>query len=472
MGFYNGTAMELLCQQVIRDNPSMAGRLTPDAVTVNGTAVARNNNGRNTQITFVGIPGKGFLGELTLSYDRINLLNFTGNLYFPVQMSAGVTTYADALTDINEQLGLNLTRADLAAPDTVLTGGVITFANEILAIAAGSALYNGSLRISWRRAPVGVYPNTGPGPTELRVGDEQLGYFGVADGGLMFTSQELVNAILEGTGLSATANNTTYEWMKFFYKGKVLFIPKRSMPGTTWDNYYKAGSAYGSDDPNGPLYPGSDGVVVAQSKIIAKRNGDTSYYFHHRLPRGSQTVAIAGNLTGEDYGLVSKLLGGEWGTETGVIIGGGATFYMSQHFSNASQPQYYTPYDFKGTYSNASVSKANAYNYVPVLEYVDPNDVLLPLTDITGKYNMVVKPASVESVPLTTELVPIVPLAPVTTKLTSAPTTVSNEDRLLPIAPLYVSTLHLTPAPVTVTLRKPGTKTALNDTNGVLGDFK
>ncbi|ANZ49521.1 putative virion structural protein [Erwinia phage vB_EamM_Kwan] len=470
MGFYNGTAMELLCQQVIRDNPSMAGRLTPDAVTVNGTAVARNANGRNTQITFVGIPGKGFHGELTLSYDRINLTTFTGGLYVPVEIAASAVTYADALPQLNELLGLNLSRDDLATPDAVFTGGIFPV-NITIAVKSGSFCYTGALRLTWQRQPSMYYPESGPGPTGLRVGDEQAGYFGVVPAAEMFTAQALVNAIMAGTGVDVTVTATARDWMKFFFRGKVLFIPKMNMPGTSWDNYYKAGSAYGSDDPNGPLYPGTDKVVVEQNKIISNVVKGKAHYFHHRLPRGSTSILQAVSLTGEDYGLVAKVLGGEWGQETGTNIGGN-TYFISQHIYNLSQPEYCSIFSMDGKYFNAGVAKANTYNYVPVLEYVNPNDVLLPLTDITGRYNMVVKPATVESVPLTSELVPIVPLAPMTTKLTSAPTTVSNEDRLLPIAPLYVSTLHLTPAPVTVTLRKPGTKTALNDTNGVLGDFK
>jgi hypothetical protein len=472
MGFYNGTAMELLCQQVIRDNPSMAGRLTPDAVTVNGTAVARSVNGRNTQITFVGIPGKGLLGELTLSYDRINLLNFTGNLYFPVQMSDGVTTYTEALPDINDQLGLNLTRADLAAPDTVLTGGTVGFTSIDIAIAAGSALYNGTLRVNWRRTPVGNYTGTGPGPTMLLAGDEQSGYFGVVPAAEMFTAQELVNAILEGTGLSANVGTASYDWMKFFYKGKVLFIPKRPLVGTSWDNYYKAGSAYGSDDPNGPLYPGSDGVAVQQNKIIAKRSGDKSYYFHHRLPRGAENIIGSSSLAGEDYGLVRKILGGEWGNEPGTTIGQAGVYYMSQHIGNASQPQLFSIYTMKGEYFNSQISKTQTYGYVPVLEYVNPDDTVLPVSDFSGKYNITVTPPVVTYTPQVNELSPIVPLATRTTLLTSPATSVSADDGLMPLTPLAAATPKLTPATVTASTRVPNAKTSLNTTNGVLGDFK
>jgi hypothetical protein len=477
MGFYNGTAMELLCQQVVRDNPAMAGKITPDTVAVNGSAVARTANGRNSQITFVGIPGKGFLGELTLSYDRINLQTFTGTLYLPVEVSAGVTTYADALPDINEQLGLNLTRADLNAPDTVLTGG-ITFTSLSLAIAATSPLYTSSLRISWRRAAVGVYPDSGPGTQELRVGDEQLGYFGVVSGGLMPTSQQVVNGALSGSGITppTIAAPTAPDWLKFFYKGKVLFIPKTNMTGTTWDNYYKAGSAYGTGDPNAVLNPSTDKVVTEQDKIFSFVQNNKGYYFHHRLPRGSETLYQnpgSGSVTlGEDYALVSKLNGGEWGTESGIALFG--NYWMSQHrIAGDNNAGYFCIFNFLGQGFAGQTLKSTAYNYVPILELINPNDVLLPIADMDARLAVVASPATVMIEPMVTELAPISLTEVATLSLTPATAVARNEDSLTPLAPEEESyTLRLTPVVATTTVKVPASKTDLAVTNGTLGGFE
>ncbi|QXO09599.1 hypothetical protein pEaSNUABM11_00175 [Erwinia phage pEa_SNUABM_11] len=472
MGFYNGTALELLCQQIVTDNPGLAGRITPETIVVNGSAVARNANGRNTQITVVGIPGKGLLGELVLSYDRINLTSFTGNLYLPVEISKGVNTYAEALADINAQLGLNLTASDLAAPNNVFTGGVM-FASLIISISNASALYTGGLRISWRRAAVGVYPDSGPGTKELRVGDTEFGYFGPVSGTLMPSSQQLVNAILDGSGITppTIATPTSPDWMKFYYKGKVVFVPKTNMVGTTWDNYYKAGSAYAADDPNGSRYPGTDKVVVAQDKIFPFISDGKAAYFHHRLPRGSTTIQSGASLNGEDYALMAKILGGEWGTEPGTVYLGGGTYYMSQHIYNINQPEFYAIHSMLGVIFGAAIQKAQGYNYVPWLELINPNETVLPVnisdstltfatTAVTGtriEENDRIFPVVFEYV-VTLHLTPTVPAGQITDSLSPAVFTTISTQKLTPVVPIG-------------SVVKPPVKTNLSTTNGDLTGF-
>ena len=73
MGLYTEPSMELLCQQVVRDNPELAGRISADSIGVRGIPAETTKNGRNTVITLVGKPGKGFSGECTVYYDRLTL---------------------------------------------------------------------------------------------------------------------------------------------------------------------------------------------------------------------------------------------------------------------------------------------------------------------------------------------------------------------------------------------------------------
>lgn len=73
MGLYTEPSMELLCQQIVRDNPGLAGKITADSVGVRGIPAETTKNGRNTVITLVGKPGKGFSGECTVYYVRLTL---------------------------------------------------------------------------------------------------------------------------------------------------------------------------------------------------------------------------------------------------------------------------------------------------------------------------------------------------------------------------------------------------------------
>lgn len=90
------------------------------------------------------------------------------------------------------------------------------------------------------------YPKTGPGPIELLAGSEEAGFFGEVSSSELFTSQELasqVRLLSEGT-----PSVTFPTWLKFFHRGKVLFIAKDLKFGSfSWANLYSAGLIYGED---------------------------------------------------------------------------------------------------------------------------------------------------------------------------------------------------------------------------------
>jgi len=146
MGFYSGTAMEMLCEQVVRDNPEMAGRISPETVIANGAVRVTSDNGRNTSITFNGVAGKGFLGELVLYYDRIQMQKLFGGVAAgPVTIPYRATTRAQMLPYVNEQLGLNLTLDDIASPDVLAAYSTTKTATSNMTILAGSVCYSGVL---------------------------------------------------------------------------------------------------------------------------------------------------------------------------------------------------------------------------------------------------------------------------------------------------------------------------------------
>lgn len=82
-----------------------------------------------------------------------------------------------------------------------------------------------------------------PGPTALKAGDAQLGYYGTLTSSAMLGSVEASSLI----GLTVgTAINSTTDWLKFAYKGKILFVPKMPLRrDVTWNDIYAAGAVYG-----------------------------------------------------------------------------------------------------------------------------------------------------------------------------------------------------------------------------------
>ncbi|MNM20179.1 hypothetical protein D3C81_305140 [compost metagenome] len=142
------------------------------------------------------------------------------------------------------------------------------------------------------------YPGSGPGQKWLQAGDEQLGYFGEVAASEMITNAALKTHLGHASG-SVRADQG---WLKFFYKGKVIFIGKNTYCSSlTWNNLYAAGGIYGTKD-NGK-YPAS--TPVNQYKPIVWANGGKSY----RLIPRAMTCAIdpfeydqaADILTGNEY---------------------------------------------------------------------------------------------------------------------------------------------------------------------------
>lgn len=83
-----------------------------------------------------------------------------------------------------------------------------------------------------------------PGPKDLIAGDMQAGYFGTVPASALFTGSELSSAV----GISAgTLQHNTTDWLKFAWKGKILFRPTRPIRHTiSWDNINAAGCVFGA----------------------------------------------------------------------------------------------------------------------------------------------------------------------------------------------------------------------------------
>ena len=106
----------------------------------------------------------------------------------------------------------------------------------------------------------------GPGPTTLLFGNEDAGYFGEVTQAELLTPQAVLDQV---PGLNRAAWNTSSTWLKFIYRGKVLFISKLPLfTGMTWNALYANGLVYGTD--NDGVFPLKN--PCNQLRIIAKDN--------------------------------------------------------------------------------------------------------------------------------------------------------------------------------------------------------
>lgn len=83
-----------------------------------------------------------------------------------------------------------------------------------------------------------------PGNPALIAGDDQLGWYGEV------TTAQLISGTSLATVLNLTAGvafNNTSPWLKFAYKGKVLFIAKQNLRHTaSWDNLSSVNAVTGN----------------------------------------------------------------------------------------------------------------------------------------------------------------------------------------------------------------------------------
>lgn len=144
----------------------------------------------------------------------------------------------------------------------------------------------------------GDFPMTGPGPQELIRGDWHRGYFGT------LTNEEFILNHVELNGLIGfnAWNQAPTLFHKFVFKGRILFIPDTmTRSGTTWNEQYQYGLAWGTDDYG---YPPQGLSNVNQLRTFNK----DGFEYVLRLPRlGDYNYGHSQYLNGSGY-----LLDGEW----------------------------------------------------------------------------------------------------------------------------------------------------------------
>ena len=113
------------------------------------------------------------------------------------------------------------------------------------------------------------YPESGPGPKLLTMGDSNAGFFGEVTSEELFSSAELAERVGLVIQSGVVARPT---WLKFVYQGRFLFIAKTPIAnGLAWDTLYSRGLVFGEDNVGKNPF-GSFNGQVNQITIVQKGN--------------------------------------------------------------------------------------------------------------------------------------------------------------------------------------------------------
>lgn len=138
-----------------------------------------------------------------------------------------------------------------------------------------------------------TYSDSGPGNKTLLFGNEQLGYFGEVTESELISRQEL-SSLTGFAPILPNAAATGKIWLKFFFKGKIIYIAKMPFAsGSSWNDFYNAGLVYGTND-NGK-YPSA--TPTNQYNPITKKEGERTWTLIPRLPIGADTDPAPYNAT-------------------------------------------------------------------------------------------------------------------------------------------------------------------------------
>lgn len=241
------------------------------------------------------------------------------------------------------------------------------------------------------------YPNSGPGPKSLVAGNEQAGYFGTLTQTQLLTATEIFNLL----GLPAVGPTTdpSLIWCKFFYKGKIVYIPTRpindgSLQQFSWEDLYQLGLVYGVDGDGN--FPSPSSSPVNQRTTFNKTFDGKVAGFWPRMPAANDvdptTTSDAGaSGKGELAELLSNVyqVGFRFGTGKWDELPTTSLEYTNSGFVRTSSGagtgmMNGIPSTTKGLMSYGQSGKtvrASSWRWWPVLQYIDPAESLLDLTN-------------------------------------------------------------------------------------------
>lgn len=110
-------------------------------------------------------------------------------------------------------------------------------------------------------------PWSGPGNKKIVQGNKELGYFGEVSAQEFMLYRSFFSLMAPPRGAQPGFALSDQKWLKFIYKGRILFTPKyRIATSLSWSDIYATGGVYGVRGP-GPL-PVPPGGAVDQVKIL------------------------------------------------------------------------------------------------------------------------------------------------------------------------------------------------------------
>ncbi|QXO09593.1 hypothetical protein pEaSNUABM11_00169 [Erwinia phage pEa_SNUABM_11] len=473
MSFYSKAALQLIYDQVNRDNPGLPVPLSASNAALSKTPVAVNTTtyGRNTRVEFTAFPGSGLQGSITLYYDRVSLSKLY-SLIPTVYLSATVTTQQAALTALNDALGLSLTADDLSTPTAAIAAPSTGLQAATFVIKTTSPAYLDQIVFNYQIKSSGFYPSSGPGPKNLLVGDKLMGYFGTVDTTDLFSHQEfLTAALLKGT--TATRYTGTEGWHKFYYNSAILYSPITPVASNiSWASIYNEGLVFGTDDTG--KYPVT-ATPVNQLRILGRDSAmEGKFYYKVRLPScGADPFTQATSLGSGDYAgseaqMISFLNSGKWGKLTGAWWTNWCIYKNSVSNNPTTQNKLGTP-NMASWANNAKTAADAGYYWWPILELVDTSSTVLGLESVFGQMDRTITPV-VYNVEQQLQVSVLQLGQPKTLDFQPIPYSTEQSLYVKPLVPGQPKTIDFRPIPFKVEIYTPS-KVDLSNTNGDLDDF-
>ena len=391
MGQYSKPPLELLCDQIRRDNPNLDIELDSSTLILLSGPLTTNlgSSGRNTRIRLNGVMGAGASGKREVFYDRVNLSLYTSKLPtgLVVTFDNSVFTLEDALPAINDAFGLALGPTDVRDITTVLPLG--TTPTQITVNIASECLnFTGMLTFKWRRGSAGYYPESGPGTKQMLFGDVNEGYFGTVSVSEMLSAGMFYNQMsgeLANKGTMIPQNDPNLYYLKFALDGKFIFVPSRNLVSSvTWEQLYRMGAI----DASGAeaKFPPAAVQGINQSALVSVEADGKTYWLRPRLIKISNddpVAGIKGDPTSDIERLFNKIHKGTSGTgmwDTQPIGATGIDTAANLWFQNSLNTD--TAQAHLGAFNlerMAVAAKTLVNNWRPILRLIDPKDVLLPV---------------------------------------------------------------------------------------------
>ena len=404
MGQYSKPALELLCDQIRRDNPNLDIELDSSTLLLLSGPLTTNlgSSGRNTRIRVNGVMGNGSSGKRELFYDRIHLPTYTAKLPqgMVVTFDNAVHTVEDALPNVNAAFGLQLEPSDILSGTTVLPFGN-TPTQITINVAPGCLNFTGLLTFKWRRGSAGYYPNSGPGSKQMLFGDMTEGYFGVVSTNELLGPGAFYNQALEPgdrAGALPLPNPNLY-WLKFALDDRIIYIASANLvTNIQWDAIYVAGGidASGKD----VKFPPAGKPLTEQLAIITVHADGRDYYLRPRLPllsKNDPCVSAKGDPTSDMVRLFNKVHVGANGTglwDNQPVGGTGIDITNSQWYQNSLEGD--TTKAHAGSFSAGTLFtglKTAVSPWRPVLVLMSRKEILIPVKN--QQYNILNVPPAI-----------------------------------------------------------------------------